>query len=93
MAEAYVRGLKLLKPGIKELLTSEPIETMLMDLAQEIVRDAETLSSNDNYSAEFHRVRKTRTVVNIVAEGEGTREYEAEFGHLARAARKQRGEV
>jgi coproporphyrinogen III oxidase len=91
--QAFSRGTKLLKGGIKNLLKSDEIKNTLMEVADEIVRDVKTMSGSDEYHAEIWNKRKTRAVVNIISDGEDAMRIEAEHGHLARAAGKQRGEV
>lgn len=88
-----VRSIKLLKPGIETALKSAEMDNTLQLVAKEIVRDVRTMSGEEHYEFQRHNIRSTRTVYNIISTRPDAMVFEAEFGFLARAARKERGEV
>lgn len=91
-AQARVKKVTLIDEGIIELLQSEAIEDALMEVGEEIARDANTLAGGDEkiFEAEIYRKRKTRSVVNVVNTSPEASKLEALYGWLARASAKQR---
>lgn len=89
-AQAKAGRIKVFADGIEDLLKSDEIEGLLFDIADEIVRDAKTLSGRKSYKAKAHRVRKSRTVINIVDTGFRAKAVEAKYGWLAKVSAKNR---
>lgn len=78
------------KEGVIEFLKSEELENLLLEIGEEIARDAHTINPNGEYSTEVLRTRKWRSVIIVKDTSKGAIGREAAKGYLARVARKKR---
>jgi hypothetical protein len=81
---------KFIKEGVIEFLKSDEVESLLLEIGDEIARDAGTVNPNGEYSTDVLRTRKWRSVIIVKDTSKGAIGREAARGYLARVARKKR---